>query len=191
MVAIVEILAKASLIYAKNWAQKEARPRGRFIGNPPIQLPVEQAAVIQAGYGKDALCFLFIEAAENPRFYEHDSGNCYKPELNLISDGRSGPGIISRIPKEYADLEPFGTRLKAWLPHDSTYKNRGIWWKPNRDAEEWLWLPLTRKQADMLLFQHLCSAGAKKAEVRAVYAAVRAFGGKAWKRHRERERQTT
>ena len=187
---IAKTLAAAAVDYARNWAKKEAKIRGLWVGCPPEMLPVSPEAAVQAGYREDQVCRLFIEAAVNPLHFKYKTGCSFKADYPIISDGRSGLLLLNDLPKDYFDLEPFGVHLPSWGFHDAAYARRGCWWRANDDSE-WLWLTLTRKQADMLLFQMLPATGGKNLEVRAVYAAVRAFGGKAWKRHRERERQTT
>jgi len=198
-IVIARMLAKVALKYARNWAMKEARVRGEWVGELQSEKPVCREAAVQAGYCADSKCRLVLNAGRSPLFFRHESGYDYKFETPLITDGGSTPRMARGLVKKWADLEPFGKFKIPFYQHDSNYANAGCWVRlPREEAlkygvpvgpravhTDWVWMPLSRVMADTLMFQCM-PCGGRNGEVNAIFRAVRVGGGAAWRRHRER-----
>lgn len=194
------LLLNISRKYARYWALKEARVRGRWRGDWALEISADPEAAMQAGYN-GAVCRLVVNGEDDPRRFQHESGWEYKADTPLVSDGGSTPVIARHACKDWADLEPFGTFKDPFYFHDAAYKSRGCWVRmPRSDANKhgidvlfdsemsiWTWMPLTRTMADTLLFQMMPSCGGRNGEINAIFRAVRVFGGSAWRQHRRRD----
>jgi hypothetical protein len=181
---ILGILAKKAADYAKNWAQKSARPRGEWAGKF-TDSPVDNIAAIQAGYRSGTPCRFFLPDLKAPLTFIHESGVKYRFDP-AVSDGGSTPVFTRTLNNDWADLRPFGRLKQAFYAHDSMYAESGCWIQmPGWYKGDWRWMPLTRAQADLLFFQMLTVTG-RKAECFAIWRAVRRFGRWAWRRHRAR-----
>lgn len=195
------LLFKIAKIYAREWAMKSARVRGRWRGAWSVEVAACREAAQQAGYESNT-CRLVVNGDIDPRRFMHESGWEYMAETPLISDGGSTPVIARKVCKNWADLEPYGIFKDAFYFHDSAYRFRGCWVRMPRDAANkfaidvplgaelsvWTWMPLTRAMADTLLFQQMPSCGGRNGEINAIFRAVRVFGGAAWRAHRKRDR---
>lgn len=177
------LLAKKAADYAKNWAQKSARPRGHFEGKYTDH-PVDDVAAVQAGYRSGTPCRFFFPDILDPFKFCHESGNKYLFD-HVVSDGGSIPRLVRYMDNKWADLRPFGRHKAAFYAHDSMYAEGGCWIMLVGKTE-WTWLPLTQAKADLLFFQML-TVGGRKAECFAIWRAVRRFGRWAWRRHRQRD----
>ena len=184
--SILSILARKAIDYAKNWAVKSARSRGTWMGKASDAAVTDEAAV-QAGYKSGTPCRLIIADEKDPLRWRHESGVEYRVG-DGISDGGSTPGFLRDTVKSWADIEPFGRHAPAFFAHDSFYRDGGCFVRKAPDAG-WEWMRLNRGQADFLFFQMLCSTG-RRAEVFAIWRAVRRFGGRPWAAYRKREAAT-
>lgn len=188
--------------YAKQWAMKEARVRGEWLGSWAVEIEASAEAAEQAGYNPATPCRLIANGDPEPRRFRHESGWEYMADAPIITDGGSTPVLARGACKKWADLEPFGRFKDAFYFHDSSYRSRGCWVRMPRDAANahgidvplgselsaWTWMPLTRGMSDTLLFQMMPSLGGRNGEVNAIFRAVRIGGGRAWKAHRAREK---
>lgn len=181
--SILSILARKAIEYAKNWAVKSARPRGEWLGRASDASVTDEAAV-QAGYKSGTPCRLIIADEKDPLRWRHESGVEYRVG-DGISDGGSTPAFLRDTVKSWADIEPFGRHAHAFYAHDSFYRDGGCFVRKT-PAAEWEWMRLNRGQADFLFFQMLCSTG-RRAEVFAIWRAVRRFGGRPWAAYRKRD----
>jgi len=183
-------VARFALRLARDWAVREGRVRGKWVGGYEREMPVDADVGVQAGYTPGSPCRLVIADAENPRRWIHtESGLEYRADFPLVTDGGSTPPLARNVCKEWADLKPFGRHKDAWYFHDSAYRNAGCWVRQSSDGL-WEWMRLTRGQSDAFLYQQLPSSGGKNLEAAGVYHGVRSFAGPAWRRHRRRQAAT-
>jgi hypothetical protein len=187
--SIGTILAKVAWHLIRNWAHKSARKRGEWRGEWAQETPVEPEAAAQAGYPTARACRLVVNSMVNPRHWHHESGADYMPDTPLVTDGGSTPAIAREHCSKWADLEPFGRFTDAFYFHDAAYRDAGCWVRLS-PTNPWEWMPLSRAQADTLLFQQMPSTGGRNGEANAVFRALRVFGGRAWAAHRRRETET-
>ncbi len=180
--SILSILARKAIEYAKDWAMKSARPRGEWLGKVSAT-PVDDVAAVQAGYKSGTPCRFILADEKDPLRWRHESGVEYRVG-DGISDGGSAPDFLRDRVRAWADIEPFGRHAFAFFAHDSFYRDAGCFVRKTPDAE-WEWVRLNRGQADLLFFQMLCSTG-RRAEVFAIWRAVRRFGGGPWAMYRRR-----
>ena len=187
IIAVLAILRRKAVKWAKETAMSSATPRGEWIGKYQIMTPVSGLAGLQAGFSASTKCCLVVNDPDDPRRWRHfESGYEYMAETPIVTDGGSTPKWLRKPCKEWADLEPFGKFVDDFILHDAGYKERGVWMRTSADAE-WLWLPLTRGQIDAL-FRDTMRTNGRKGEIFAIWRAVRRFGGAAWKNHRRREK---
>ena len=180
--SILSILARKAIEYAKNWAVKSARPRGEWLGKASDARVTDEAAV-QAGYKTGTPCRFIIADEIDPLRWRHESGVEYRVG-DGISDGGSTPYFLRDAVDSWADIAPFGRHASAFFAHDSFYRDGGCFVRKAPDAE-WEWMRLNRGQSDFLFFQMLCSTG-RRAEVFAIWRAVRRFGARPWAAYRKR-----
>lgn len=185
--AILSVLARKAIDYAKNWAVKSVRPRGSWMGKASAT-SVEAPAAVQAGYKSGTPCRLIIADEQDPLRWRHESGVEYRVG-DGISDGGSTPSLLRGIVKSWADIDPFGRHAFAFYFHDACYRDGGCFVRKDADSK-WEWLRLDRAVADLLFFQAMTACdGARNAEVRAIYHAVRRGGLGAWNGQRKRARK--
>ena len=184
--SILSVLARKAIEYAKNWAVKSARPRGKWLGKAS-ESPVDDEAAVQASYKSGTPCRLILADEKDPLRWRHESGVEYRVG-DGISDGGSTPGFLRDTVKSWADIEPFGRHAYAFYAHDSFYRDGGCFVRKTPGAG-WEWMRMDRGQADFLFFQMLCSTG-RRAEVFAIWRAVRRFGGRPWAVYRKRKAAT-
>lgn len=183
--SVSAILAKVALKLIREWAHKSARKRGEWRGAWAQESAVDPVAAAQAGYrGSD--CRLVVNSTDDPRRWGHESGAEYMADTPLVTDGGSIPALAAEHCAKWADFDPFGRFKDAFYFHDSAYRDAGCWVRLS-PSNEWDWMPLTRAQADTLLFQQMPSTGGRQGEVNAIFRALRLFGGRAWKAHRRRK----
>lgn len=108
----------------------------------------------------------FTLDARNPLTYRLLDGTMITPNKHMITDMASIPLILQWIPCFQKD------RYIAPLFHDSAYKDKGIW----ADGK---FYPMSRAEADALLFEILDSENAKVVKY-AYWLAVRIGGGFSW-----------
>lgn len=183
--SVAAILAKVAWKLVRAWAHKSARKRGEWRGEWAQESAVDPVAAAQAGY-RTRPCRLVVNSTDDPRRWVHESGTEYMADTPLVTDGGSVPAIAVEHCAKWADLQPFGKFKDAFFFHDAAYRDAGCWVRLS-PAGEWDWMPLSRAQADTLLFQQMPSTGGRQGEVNAVFRALRLFGGPAWKAHRRRE----
>ena len=194
-------LASIALVYARNWAMKEARVRGEFRGKFGLEIDAAPEVALQAGYRAGTPCKFVVNSPLDPLHFAHESGYDYMFDTPLVTDGGSTPKLARKACKDWADLEPFGRFKFAFFFHDAAYRDAGCWVRlpravavehgvevePGASKTKWVWMRLTRVMADTLLFQMMPSCGGRNGEVNAIFRAVRVGGRRAWRRHRMRD----
>lgn len=86
-------------------------------------------------------------------------------EEGMIVDGASVPRLL------WWFLPPDGLHRAGVLPHDDVYGRKG----KMRSGRQ-----VTRKQADVMLYERMVGAGCARWRAMVVYGGVRAFGWYAW-----------
>ena len=176
-------LGRKALEYAEKWAQKDIRARGTWAGEC-IDFPVDTFAAVQSGYSQNTPCVFVRVVEENPLRFVHESGTEYMVS-DGVSDGGSTPPLVRDPAKAWADLEPFGKFKYAFYLHDGMYREAGVFVRKD-SSSKWEWMRVNRQMADLLFFQSMTACDGHNAEVRAIYAAVRAGASIAWRRHRDK-----
>jgi hypothetical protein len=167
--------------YARNWAKRDARPRGAWKGNYTTRKATE-AEAIATGYTAAHKCVRLIVDSRDPLRFCHESGAEWCVPTGLISDGGSIPSWAQMSPAKWMQLKPFGKKETAFFLHDAGYHDASLWMRENAKAK-WQCVRVTRAIVDLLLYQGLTACGASNAECSAIYAAVRTpFGAKSWAR---------
>lgn len=198
--SLISLVWRIAMKYARQWAMKEARVRGVWLGKLAQETTAEPVAAAQAGYRSSTPVRLVIGDAVDPLRWKHEGGTEYRMDDPLITDGGSTPKLARDACKNWADLDPFGGFRREFYFHDAAYRSAGCWVRlPTVLAKEhgldvakgkvltdWLWMPLSRAMADLLLFQQLPSSGGRNGEVQAIYRAVRLGAARAWRNHRRR-----
>lgn len=179
--AILAKVAKKAWDYARNWATKDARPRGEWRGRYAVHPATVQEA-LAAGYTAAHKCFRVTVDSRAPLRFVHESGVEWAVPSGLITDGGSIPSWAQMSPAAWLQLKPMGEKERAFFLHDAGYHDGGLWMRTNV-KDEWRCVPVTRQIVDLLLYQGLTACGASNAECSAIYGAVRSpFGAKSWKR---------
>ena len=182
--ALVSFLARKAAAYAQELAMTSTRSRGTFAGTA-IEIPVEPAEAIRAGYGPKTPCVFVMPTDLDPLRFVHESGTQYLISSG-VSDGGSTPPILRGPCKEWADLQPFGKLKRAFFFHDGLYRDAGCFVRKD-DASEWEWMRVTREMADLLFFQAMTACDGHNLETWGIYRAVALGAGFAWDSHRSRD----
>lgn len=177
--AIVAKVAKAALSYARSWAKKDCRVRGKWAGTYTTT-PATKEEAERTGYSDWKKCVRVTVDSRDPLRFIHESGAEWAIGSGLISDGGSIPSWAQMTLGRWLDLKPYSEKKKlGFFLHDEGYHNGGIWMRPTADSP-WQFVPCTRAMVDMLLFQSMAGTNADK---RLIYEAVKSpFGRRSWNR---------
>jgi len=123
-----------------------------------------------------------------------DPCRLYVPALGLDYafgvDGKPFATDLGSIPEilqgaKYLHLKP-DDYPKTYTTHDWGYKFEGIY-VSHPDANDWHFVRVDRREADIIMYIGLCSEGATLADSQAIYRGVRMFGNSAWQSHRRED----
>lgn len=112
----------------------------------------------------------------SPLHFRTRSGLLYRVPVGSFTDGMSTPAIIHPLP----GFEPFGKHWLSAVLHDSPYRGTLEIFR----FTTYYAAKLSRLQADQLLREALESQGVGVVRRNLIYAAVRAFGWRSYKRTR-------
>lgn len=183
LAAILSKFAKAAVDWARNWAKKDARPRGTWAGRYDTA-PATPEEARAAGYRGDlGRCVRVTVDSRSPLRFIHESGAEWAIGSGLISDGGSIPSWAQKSDINWLKLKALGDKECAFFLHDEGYHNGCLWMRPDAKSK-WVCVPVTRAQVDLLMYQGLTACkNTTNAEASLIYAAVRTpFGASSWKR---------
>ena len=119
-------------------------------------------------------------AADPCRLYVSEVGLEYAFGNDFWSDGGSIPRPVQGA--KHLRLKP-DSFPRAYFLHDFLYARATA--HVREPGGKWVQVPVTRLEADTLLYCGLVAEGATALEARLIFRAVRLFGEKAWKAHRK------
>lgn len=152
----------------KKWAKKHGKPMGEWRG----RLVMEEIGrnTWKVGQDDDDPCRLWIPAVGLEYAW---------PGGGWISDGPTIPWAACKI----LDCER-SRFLRAGFLHDSCYGLGAVY--ARIPGGKWVRIPVTKREADLILRVGVNAEGATNGQEVAIYAGVRsAFGRAAWKKCRE------
>jgi hypothetical protein len=181
------LLAKKAANYAQDWALKDVRPRGKFLGRCG-EIPVPDDQVFAAGYDRGTPCCYVVQDASDSLRWRHESGVEYLIPNMLISDGGSTPRWSRILFKRWMDLNPFGKFKFAFFLHDGIFRNGGCMVRVNENAP-WQFVEMDMSVANLILFQACTSLGGNNIECHGIFEGVEKGGRRYWLEH-ERRRES-
>jgi hypothetical protein len=120
------------------------------------------------------------DPADPCRLFVAETGLEYRWDGEFWSDGGS-------IPKAFQGAKHLRLRPdsfpRSYFLHDDVYANWRVFVRED-GTKEWRRVPVTRLEADTLLYVGLVAECATALEARVIFRAVRMFGHHAWNAHR-------
>lgn len=184
------LLAKAVAKYAKReiekWAKADARDRGQW-GGMATYRQLSAAEKAAAGYDSGADMYRVKLDLVNPlRLFSPETGHEYRTDFQFDCDFGSIPEPFQEVTLDGSlKLSPLDFKASYGI-HDNGYDKGGLWVRdPAHPGSDWVFVAMTRVQIDVVLLWGLSAEDANNATLQAVYRAVRAGGGFAWRNHRK------
>jgi hypothetical protein len=120
--------------------------------------------------------YTYTADAKDPLTYWDGSGY-WRPDNHFRSDGASIPPPLQGLPGYGHDDFVDG------YFHDSAYAHAGLW-RSEHLTGPWYFVPFNQRQSDQMLYHVGIADGARWTTQANKYAALRAFGGAAWREWR-------
>ena len=181
MNAILAIAAKILKDAAVRYANGDEPDAGEWRG----KYKVTNIGVAEGRLGNVAIYRCEIDASDPLRLFHRKS----RLEFSFVqpvfhTDLGSIPVLAQDIKQLRLKPDAFP---RSYVLHDAIYANAAVKVRDPAKAAPWTTMKAKRADADVLLYVGLSCEGATRAEASAIYRAVQAFGGFAWRRHRKRE----
>lgn len=184
------LLAKAIARYAKEkivkWAREDARDRGEWRGRATWR-KLSAAEKAAAGHDPNANMYrVKLDRIDPMRLYCPETGHEYRTDMEFDCDFGSIPEPFQEVSFDGSlKLDPLDFKA-SYGTHDNGYDKGGLWVRdPDRPGSDWVFVSMPRVQIDVVLLWGLSAEDANNATLQAVYRAVRAGGGFAWRKHRK------
>jgi len=190
--AALSMIARQAKKYTEKWAKADAKDLGEWRGSAAyLKTSTRRERLLGLPVGSTDYYDVTLSLQDPQRFYSYVTKHEYRTAPILTCDLGSIHPVLRPFGGALLDLDPSDYK-KSYHMHDGVYDEGGVWVRdPANPKSEWVFVPCERVFGDILLMWGMTAEGANNATLQAVYRTVRAAASTPWKKHRERDIDST